>query len=70
MEAQASDIFGTVSRKGIITLDNGARVQATFRIRTKELTWHDEVERKLVEEWNRSQPGMEHKVVNIHLMRN
>lgn len=70
MEAQASDIFGRVSRKGILTLDNGTRIMADFRIRPKDMMWHKEFEKSLVDKWNKSQPGAAHKVVSIHLMRN
>jgi len=70
MAAQASNPFAIVTRKGIITLDDGARIQAEFTIKAKDLALHGELERKLVRELNESQPRMVHKVVKIHLMRN
>ena len=61
--------FALVTRKGILTLDEGTKIQAEFTIPAKYLAWHDELEKKLVREFNESQPRAVHKVVKIHLMR-
>lgn len=68
MAALASRL-GRVKRMGIITLDDGYKFQAEFTIPAKDLAWHDELEKKLVREFNESQPRAVHKVVKIHLMR-
>lgn len=69
MEAQANR-FGYVTRHGILTLDDGCKQRVEFTIKAKDLTWHNELEKKLVKDWNDSQPMAVHKVVSIHLMRN
>ena len=69
----ASDMFGVeeIERKGICTLDNGAKFEAMFKIRPQSGgVFHDELEKELVREFNASQPHMVHKLVRIHLMRN
>lgn len=60
----------TVLRRAIVTLDNGAKIQAQMRILARDIRFHDDLENSLVEEWNKAQPGAVHKVKRIHLMRN
>ncbi len=58
------------TRRGIMTLSNGEKVQAEFSIYPKPRWTQREYELELVESFNRSQPNLVNKVVKIHLMRN
>lgn len=64
----------TQFRKCVLTLSNGAKVVAEISLSTTPPSnrpmFHDEMERKAVEEINRSQPYAVNKVVGIHIMRN
>lgn len=57
-------------RKAILTLDNGYKVRADILIPSEKPTWHAELEKRLVSDFNRSQPHAVHKVVKIHILRN
>lgn len=60
--------------KAILTLDNGAKIAADilppldWKIRRPR--FHDEYERWFVEEFNKAQPHLVHKVVKAHILRN
>jgi hypothetical protein len=60
-------------RKCVLTLSNGAKVVAEISLSTppsNKPMFHEEMERKAIEEINRSQPYAVNKVVDIHIMRN
>lgn len=58
-------------RTVILTLDNGERVRVKVLMpRTEKPLWHTDLERRLVRDFNKSQPHAVHKVVKIHLLRN
>lgn len=60
-----------VQRKAVLTLEDGSKIFGTIYISKQDKpVFHKELERKLVEELNQSQPNAVNKVVNIHLMRN
>lgn len=61
----------TVTRRCILRLEGGAKVSVVLSMpKPNKALRPDEMERMLVEQFNRSQPHMEHKVVGIHMMRN
>lgn len=63
--------------RALVTFSNGARVKADIlrlpplknRRRTAPLT-QQEKEQLIMDNWNKSQPHAEHKVVRVHLFRN
>lgn len=57
-------------RTAILTFDNGHRVRAEISIPgTDKPVWHTELERRIVREFNKSQPRATHKLVKVHLLR-
>lgn len=68
-------IFSTsieeISRKCILTLEGGHKVIATLTMpKPKKPIFLEEMERRFVEEFNKSQPHAVNKVVGIHILRN
>lgn len=60
-----------IQRKAVLTLEDGSKFFATIYIsKSDKPVFHKELERKLVEELNQSQPNAVNKVANIHLKRN
>ena len=60
-----------IRRTAILTLEGGFKIRAEITMpATDRGTWHADLERQLVSEFNRSQPRAVHKVVKIHLLRN
>ena len=60
-----------ITRKCIITLMGGYKVQATLSMPKPTKAMFPEVmERKFVEEFNKSQPHALNKAVSVHIMRN
>lgn len=58
-------------RTAILTFDNGHRAHAEVLLPgTDKPVWHADLERRLVRDFNKSQPHAVHKVVKIHLLRN
>ena len=58
-------------RTAILTLDNGHRASAEVLLPgTDKPVWHADLERRLVRDFNKSQPHAVHKVVKIHLLLN
>ena len=58
-------------RTAILTFDNGTRARAEVLLPgTDKPVRHADLERRLVRDFNKSQPHAVHKVVKIHLLRN
>ena len=59
--------------KAILTLDNGKKIVADILPPIRKLRrprFNDEYERWFVEEFNKAQPHLVHKVVKAHILRN
>lgn len=55
----------------ILTFDNGQRVRAEVLIpKTDRATWHDDIERRFIEDFHKSQPRAVNKLVKVHILRN
>lgn len=60
-----------ISRKCIITLEGGYKIQATLTIlKPTKPIFPEEMERKFIEDFNKSQPRAAHKAVGVHILRN
>lgn len=57
------------TRTAILTFDNGSRVRAELSIPPNNYKWHNTLEHRLVDDYNKRYPFAKHKVVKIHLMR-
>ena len=58
-------------RTAILTFGNGQRVRAEISIPgTDKPVCHTELERRIVRDFNMSQPQATHKLVKVHLLRN
>ena len=58
--------------KAVLTLDNGKKIVADTLPPIGKLRrprFHDEYERCFVEEFNKAQPHLVHKVVKAHILR-
>ena len=64
-------LFEKITRRCLLTLDGGAKIQAVLTIPkpTKHI-FHEEMERQFIKSFNESQPNAVHKVVKCHIMRN
>ena len=60
-----------ISRRCLITLSDGSKIQATITIPkpTKHI-FPEQMERQFIESFNNSQPLAVNKVVKCHIMRN
>ena len=55
----------------ILTFDNGHRVRAEILIpKSDRPMWHDEFERRFIEDFHKSQPRAVHKLIKVHILRN
>lgn len=52
-------------RTAILTFDNGQRVRAEITLPGR----HTELERRIVNDFNKAQPRAVHKLVKVHLLR-
>lgn len=60
-----------ITRRALLTLINGSRVMSQLRIPSPhKAIFLDNMERTLIEKFNRNQPHLQNKVVKIHIMRN
>lgn len=60
-----------IERKAILTLDNGAKKEATITMPSpRKAMFYEEIEKKFVENFNKAQPYAVHKLVKVHIMRN
>lgn len=64
-------LFEKISRRCLLTLDRGAKIQAVLTIpKPTKPIFPKEMERQFIESFNESQPNMVHKVIKCHIMRN
>ena len=65
-------MFGKmITRRCLLTLDGGAKIKATLIIpKPKKPIFPEEMERHIMDEFNKSQPNAVHKVIKCHIMRN
>lgn len=57
-------------RTAILTFDNGQRVRAEVLIpKSDRAKWHDDLERRFIEDFHKSQPHAAHKLVKVHILR-
>lgn len=60
-----------ITRKCVITLEGGYKIIADLTIpKPTRPMFVDEMERKFVDGFNKSQPFAEHKAVSVHILRN
>ncbi len=58
-------------RTAILTFDNGQRVRAEVLIpKSDRAIFHDDLERRFIEDFHKSQPHAAHKLVKVHILRN
>lgn len=59
------------SRNAVLTLEGGTKRQITICFpKSGKPIFPEEKERKFIEEFNKSQPFMQNKVVSVHILRN
>ncbi len=58
------------TRRCILTFDTGERVQATLTAPVEKFKYPAQLERELLEQYNRANPRKTHVVTRVHLMRN
>lgn len=64
-------LFEKISRRCLLTFDGGAKIQAVLTIpKPKKPIFPEEMERHIMDEFNKSQPNAVHKVIKCHIMRN
>ena len=64
-------LFEKISRRCLLTLDGGAKIQAVLTIpKPTKPIFPKEMERQFIESFNESQPNMVNKVIKCHIMRN
>ena len=60
-----------ITRRCIITLSGGHKVQATLSIpQSRKPLFMEQLEEQFIKEFNRSQPHAVNKAVKVHIMRN
>ena len=64
-------LFEQISRRCLLTLDGGAKIQAVLTIpKPTKPIFPKEMESQFIKSFNESQPNAVHKVVKCHIMRN
>ena len=64
-------LFEKITRRCLLTLDGGAKIQAVLTIpKPTKPIFHEEMERQFIKSFNKSQPNAVHKVVKCNIMRN
>ena len=64
-------LFEKISRRCLLTLDGGAKIQAVLTMpKPTKPIFPEEMERQFIESFNNSQPLAVNKVVKCHIMRN
>ena len=60
-----------IERKAILTLYNGAKIEADITMLSpRKAMFYEEIEKKFVKNFNKAQPHAVHKLVKVHIMRN
>lgn len=60
-----------IVRKAILTLYNGAKIETVVTMPSpRKAMFHEEIEKKFVENFNKVQPHAVYKLVKVHIMRN
>ena len=60
----------TEQRTAILTFDNGQRVRAEVLIpKSDRPIFHNDLERRFIEDFHKSQPNAAHKLVKVHILR-
>ena len=68
---EKSMLFEKITRRCLLTLDGGAKIQAVLTMpKPTKPIFPEEMERQFIKSFNESQPDMVHKVVKCHIMRN
>ena len=64
-------LFEKITRRCLLTLDGGAKIQAVLTIpKPTKPIFPEEMERHFIKSFNESQPNAVHKVIKCHIMRN
>lgn len=64
-------LFEKISRRCLFTFDGGAKIQVILTIpKPTKPIFPEEMERHIMDEFNKSQPNAVHKVIKCHIMRN
>ena len=64
-------LFEQITRRCLLTLDGGAKIQAVLTIpKPTKPIFLEEMERQFIKSFNESQPNAVHKVIKCHIMRN
>lgn len=64
-------LFDVITRKCLLTLDGGAKIQAVLTIpKPTKPIFPKEMERQFIKNFNESQPNAVHKVIKCHILRN
>ena len=64
-------LFKQISRRCLLTLDGGAKIQTVLTIpKPTKPIFPKEMERQFIKSFNESQPNAVYKVVKCHIMRN
>lgn len=57
-------------RTAILTFDNGQRVRAEILIpKSDRPIFHNDLERRFIEDFHKSQPNAAYKLVKVHILR-
>ena len=60
-----------ITRRCLLTLDGGAKIQAVLTIpKPTKPIFPEEMERQFIKSFNESQPNSVHKIIKCHIMRN
>ena len=64
-------LFEKISRRCLLTLDGGAKIQAVLTMpKPTKPIFPEEMERQFINSFNESQQNVVHKVIKCHIMRN
>ena len=60
-----------ISRRCLMTFSDGSKIQSTIYIpKPTKPIFPEQMERNIIENFNKSQPNAVHKVIKCHIMRN
>ena len=64
-------LFEKITRRCLLTLSGGAKIQAVLTMpKPTKPIFPKEMEREFIKNFNESQPTAVHKVIKCHIMRN